>query len=265
MVKENLLSNLQVWGKEGLSQNRRTAGILIASNCIPLVGVLFFGWRVADIVFLYWMENVIIGGFNVLKILTCVPGNSKVPAGPPSEVAERLRSTFARNNSAENDDSQNELPFHAIKLFLAPFFTFHYGLFCTVHGIFLSVMMGDSGMLVSSASNPLSVVAQLLTQPWFAVAAIGLVASHGISYSMNFIGKGEYKKIHPIVLLFLPYPRIIVLHIAILFSAFLSLAFGSPIWLLILLIAGKIVIDCSLHLVEHGGVSQLPTKTASAK
>jgi len=34
---------------------------LVIANAIPLVGVLFLGWTVFPLVFLYWLENVVVG------------------------------------------------------------------------------------------------------------------------------------------------------------------------------------------------------------
>ncbi|MBU0744172.1 MAG: hypothetical protein KKE11_02220, partial [Gammaproteobacteria bacterium] len=42
---------------------------LLAANAVPLVGVLFFGWDLIDVLFLYWAETVIIGFYSLLKIL----------------------------------------------------------------------------------------------------------------------------------------------------------------------------------------------------
>ena len=58
-----------------------------------------------------------------------------------------------------------------------------------------------------------------------------------------------------------PYGRIVVLHIAILFGAFATMAFGNSVFLLILLIIGKIIIDAKLHLRSHSKIavkSKLP-------
>ena len=41
---------------------------LVVANSIPLVGVLFFGWDVWTILIVYWVENGIVGVFNVLKM-----------------------------------------------------------------------------------------------------------------------------------------------------------------------------------------------------
>ncbi|MES1239846.1 MAG: DUF6498-containing protein, partial [Chloroflexota bacterium] len=47
----------------------RSAILLVAANLIPLVGVLLFGWSLWTILVLYWVENGIVGLWNVLRIL----------------------------------------------------------------------------------------------------------------------------------------------------------------------------------------------------
>src|SRR2546427_9598209 len=46
---------------------------LVVANALPLVGVLFLGWTVFPLVLLYWLENVVVGGFNVAKLLLAQP------------------------------------------------------------------------------------------------------------------------------------------------------------------------------------------------
>jgi hypothetical protein len=48
-----------------------------------------------------------------------------------------------------------------------------------------------------------------------------------------------------------PYSRVVVLHLAILFGGWGVMALGSPMPLLLLLIAGKIALDVSAHIKEH--------------
>ena len=83
-----------------------SSAALIAANLIPLAGVLAGGWRVFDVLLLFWAENVIIGVFNVLRMLV---------------VAKR------REPSAVG---------------LAMFFTLHYGIFTIVHGVFVVTLFG---------------------------------------------------------------------------------------------------------------------------
>ncbi|MBW2485930.1 MAG: hypothetical protein JRE72_00795, partial [Deltaproteobacteria bacterium] len=42
---------------------------LTIANLIPLIGVVFLGWDAAAIVLLYWIENLIVGFFNILRML----------------------------------------------------------------------------------------------------------------------------------------------------------------------------------------------------
>ncbi len=46
----------------------RSAIVLLVANAIPIVGVVFFGWSLLTILVLYWIENGIVGFWNVPKI-----------------------------------------------------------------------------------------------------------------------------------------------------------------------------------------------------
>jgi hypothetical protein len=58
----------------GYQAYRRTTGsrsvaALLIANAIPLIGVLFFGWSLITILVIYWLENGIVGFWNVPRIL----------------------------------------------------------------------------------------------------------------------------------------------------------------------------------------------------
>jgi hypothetical protein len=90
---------------------------------------------------------------------------------------------------------------------------------------------------------------------WWCVAA--LASSHLWSFAVNYIGRGEYRRTAVPILMFAPYARIVVLHIAILLGGFVAFALGSNFFVLALLIAGKTLLDLSLHLVEREKNSML--------
>ena len=50
-----------------------SAWVLVAANLVPLAGVLFWGWDVFALLALFWMENVIIGVFFILRMLCLDP------------------------------------------------------------------------------------------------------------------------------------------------------------------------------------------------
>lgn len=213
---------------------RRTlsALVLIGVNTIPIFGVVFFGWNLFSILLLYWFENGIIGFFNVFKIALA----SKPMSG---------ESSFTINGRPANRMG---------KAFLIPFFIFHYGLFWTVHGIFVVVFFGFMAgeMFGGTSSAPdLGGGFRGFDPEGVAIAAASLALSHGVSFFINFIREGEYLNVAPDEQMFRPYPRVVVLHVTILGGGFLAGYFGTPLASLILLVILKIVIDVWAHLKEH--------------
>lgn len=206
---------------------------LLATNALPLIGVLFFKWDAFMIVLLYWSENVVIGFYNVLKI------------------------AFAKvDHPAENLG----------KLFMIPFFTIHYGGFTAVHGVFVLAMFkqGDDFFPSGDTWPCFFVFVQLLfnviAKAFNAIpnnarfVILAMFISHGISFGYNYLYRREYATINPARLMGQPYARIVVLHIAIIFGGFLTAALGSPIGLLVMLVILKTFLDVKLHQREHKAV-----------
>jgi hypothetical protein len=192
---------------------------LIAMNLIPLVGVLKFGWDAGTIVFLYWLENVIIGLLNIPKILACTGGHG---SRPPSKGG---------------------------LIYLAVFFAFHYGMFCFGHYFFLLSTyrtLPDFGQILPALFSPVLF--------W---SLLGLTLSHIVSMIVNFFGKGEFKSRSPNAQMFIPYSRIVLLHIVIILSGFAALAAGQGVATLVLLVVFKILFDLAAHVIEHSKVESL--------
>jgi hypothetical protein len=190
---------------------------LIAANAVPLLGVLWFGWKVFPLLLLFWFENLIIGAFNVLKMILASPEDAKG---------------------------------WALKLFLVPFFSFHYGMFTLVHGVFVIALFG--GQFHQGGPSPdLSTAFAVIREEHLGWAILGLTISHAISFGMNYVGEGEYRRASLDRLMFQPYGRIVVLHLTILGGGFLMVALGSPTIGLVLLVILKIGLDLSAHLKER--------------
>lgn len=202
---------------------------LVAANIIPVYGVLFVGWDAFAVVALYWSENLIVGFYNVIKMAIAKAGSMRE---------------------------------HLSKLFLIPFFIVHYGAFCAVHGFFVLAMFsggqqGETSVAVNEGlffmSMLYTVVKQLLlvltpTQ-LVCVGALGL--SHGVSFVYNFLIKNERSKADVQMLMGSPYSRIVVMHLAIIFGAFLMIALKTPASIVIVLVIMKTYFDIKLHLREH--------------
>jgi hypothetical protein len=224
-----------------LARYKASALALIVSNLIPLFGVLFLSWDTFEIVGLYWVENVVIGAVNVLKIATCRPNPAELNL---TKVGKR-NAVRRFGRGALRVDRE-----HASKLFFIPFFTVHYGLFCFVHGIFVMAFFAPE----SFSGWPLGgmhTFSQMFSERHLWWAVLALAASHLYSYVVNFLGRGEYRRTTLPVLMFQPYARVVVLHLAILFGAFGVVFLGSNAGVLVLLVIGKTALDLAMHLAER--------------
>jgi hypothetical protein len=131
------------------------------------------------------------------------------------------------------------------KLFLIPFFCFHYGMFTFVHGVFVVVLF--SGYRGHGFPNPL----QILLENGLALAVLAIGVSHGISFATNYLRDGEYRRATINDLFHQPYGRVVVLHLAIIAGGALMMKMRSPAAGLLVLVALKIVLDLGAHLAER--------------
>ena len=224
---------------------------LVAVNTVPLAGALFLGWDAAAIILLYWMENVVTGFYNVLRM---VFWKAEVPAA------------------------------HLVKLFIIPFFCIHFGGFCAGHGFFLLAFFKVGGGMQHFFPEPawpgplvfVQLLIAVISRLWQSLPAgmiwpvIGLFASHGISFVQNYLLGGEYRSASIGKLMGRPYARIVLLHVAIIAGGLPVMLLGSPIPLLCILIVLKIALDVHMHRRSHRAASEEegppdPTQEAHAK
>ena len=213
---------------------------LIVANLVPLVGVLFFGWNVWMILIVYWLENGVVGVFNVLKMRK---------AAGPIDAGSGSAATWRVNGRPAADLS---------KAALIPFFVMHYGIFWLVHGIFVWTLPVFGSM--ETPTVDMTEGFQPLTIPF---AVLVLAISHGLSYWFNFIKGGEYLRVSAAAQMFAPYGRLVVLHVTIIIGG-MAIAFtGAPAAAVAILVALKTALDIGFHLAEHRKVAELPPGTVT--
>jgi len=198
-----------------------SALFLIAANLVPLLGVLFYHWQVGLVLGLFWIENLIIGVFNLIKMFTLAVRN-KV----------------------------------AIGFFLCAFFVVHYGFFCIGHGLFLWELLdlgsldltlspiAGSGLISEGAAILFNIIENY--KPVIYMALLALVVSHMVRFVENFILKGGIFKETSKSLMTRPYSQIIIMHAGLIIGGLLVTKFGSTIWLLFIIVLFKIVVDIKL-------------------
>jgi len=200
----------------------KSSFFLILANIIPIIGIFFAGWSIFGILFAYWLENIVVGFYAVLKILTA--------------QCNRYNGT---NGSI------------FIKAFIVPFFIFHFGLFTMGHGVFLFALFGERGGFFNISNNIFLLV----------VSFFMLMISHGVSYWQNYIKNGEYLKTSPDEAMAAPYSRIIVMHLSVMVSGFVFVLLGFNIITNILIVAFKTTIDFNVHNREHRKLSMRQLNT----
>ena len=193
--------------------------VLIGANLLPLYGVLALDWPVFPVMLLFWLENVVIGGFNALRMLLVDP---------------------------------TDLVLWSAKLFMVPFFCFHYGMFTAIHGTLVVSLFGgkaygrmDQGLL------PVEGVLRAITDFGIAPALAVLAGSHAFSFLWNYLIRGEFRRVSLREQMGQPYKRVIVLHLTIILGGGITMVLGSPMWALLALIALKIGFDLNAHIKEH--------------
>ena len=181
-------------GSTGERRSSRSAIVLLIANAIPIVGVLFFGWSLITILVLYWVENGIVGFWNIPKIalaqgsiIPTPPGHAARGGarGDPERRAGRVTpggvAAGARELQAQGLTAAGSSPVLA-RLTLIPraglaiFFLVHYGIFWLVHGIFVFTLPMFSG-IGSAFGGVAGCDGQIFPEPGEIPGAIGGVAS----------------------------------------------------------------------------------------
>ncbi len=208
-----------------------SALVLILANAVPFVGALFFGWSAGAILALYWAESAVVGFYTVLKMATC----------------------------------RTEQPVRTPKAFLIPFFVVHFGIFMLVHGGFVLVIAaatargGFTGAEVEV--RPGAVAGSVMDLVGGAVIAVlALVISHGFSFVVNYLGRGENRRLSLHQLMFQPYRRIVVMHLTLMAGCVIAVFLGAPPLVVAILVAVKTAADLRQHLREHA-VDTMPASS----
>ena len=191
--------------------------MLIAANLIPLYGVFRQSWTVFPLIFLFWMENLVIGALNVPQMLFASPFDRKT---------------------------------WIAKLLMIPFFCFHYGVFALGHGFFVLLIFGRPSMGRMVLPTP-ALIARVIREEKLEWALIALAMSHVFSVGWNYFRNREYLATSLEKLMVAPYSRVIILHVTLILGGFLVMTFNSPLVGLILFVIVKTVVDARMHIREH--------------
>jgi|GEM_PF-466518 len=214
----------QALGNKGTTSSRWRRALLdpstlalLVSNVVVIAFAFDQKWSLITLLWIYWAQSVIIGVFNVFKILDLTH--------------------FSTNGFYVND--KPVAPTEETKRQTALFFAIHYGIFHLVYFFFLVVFTFVGFWQVSAYSTAAASVLFILT-------SIALFfANHLYSFLHN--REQERERIRNIGgVMFSPYARIIPMQLTLILGVF----FVDRV-ALILFLALKTVADIITHVAEH--------------
>lgn len=156
---------------------------LLISNILVIILAITQKWDVSSVLWVYWMQSIIIGFFQFLRIFSL--------------------KKFSTENFKIND--QPALPTNNTKLFTAFFFVFHYGFFHFIYAIFLA------SIIAKAPENVLPIL----------IGSLIFFFNHLYSFIYNKINDEKVTP-NIGKLMFAPYARIIPIHLIIIFGAVLG-------------------------------------------
>lgn len=183
---------------------------LVVANALALAIAAYTHMTLRELLIVYWIQSVVIGVTSVIRMLKL--------------------EHFSTDNFKVN--GQAVAPTPATKVRVAGFFALHYGFFHFVYFIFLA--FGAKGQF-----GPLAP---------YVLCALAFAVNHAISLRHNLESDASGQP-NIGTLMFLPYARVIPMHLMILSG----LAFTGGASAAVLLVFGvlKTLADALMHTVEH--------------
>jgi hypothetical protein len=183
---------------------------IVGANLATLALALYQGWALGSLLWPYWLQSIVIGFFARRRLLA-------------------LR-RFSTEGFTIND--QAVPPNDATKRSTANFFALHYGFFHVGYAVFLLVLAPP----------------RTADLPWLGLAGVLFAFSHARSFAEH-VARDLAGRANIGTLMFLPYARIVPMHLVIVLGAvWLKKASG---WGLLLFVALKTAADVLMHRYEH--------------
>lgn len=220
--------------KNGPARRDYAAWLILLVNGVTLVVAIRQDWRMIDLVFPFWIQSVVIGLYSYLRMM-------------------KLR-TFSTADLLVNGQPVDATP--KTRRSIANFFALHYGLFHLAYLLFLGALTGGDADAAATA-----VPDSPMTDPRLIYTGLILsfLISHGVSHyehvAADLAGKPNIG-----TLMFMPYLRVIPMHLAIVCGA---IAGGSAS--IVFFMALKTSADLSMHWFEHRRLAGKLDKAGSGK
>lgn len=218
--------------------------LLIIANLLPLYGVWFEGWDPKQMFLVYCLETIIIGGYNVIKMIIVTVYRKK----DVWEGAGGSRSAVSG-------------------WFFILFFIFHYGFFVFIQ---TAIFSGVSGLSSSGVFGPLTFLSKIFS--YLSIDAKTVlyifILMYGLRMLFDFIINGRYREISLGILMFQPYLRIFIQQFVVILGSMFLLFGGGKIFMLIFVVIkiyAEVFINFDRYLNKAEKLQQLKSIVGKTK
>lgn len=224
-----------------LINKRELPGILIV-HLMPIYGVIFLGWDAYTVVVLYFLETIFIGLFTFIKLFLNKANPSK------EEFKEQIKNLVGKlipvgenqDEALKRDDIKSAGS--SSKLGLAVFFLVHYNLFIIVQSVFITSVFTTDGGFLSGIISMFKHVFGQTDSPLFYTGVL-MFCNVGFREYYGYIWNNDFKKLHPMVVMFQPYTRIIIQQFVVILGGMVAMFLKAALPFVVLLSAFKIITD----------------------
>jgi hypothetical protein len=224
MAKRKKIKLSELWAK--VDFNKPSTWMLIFSNVIVIFFAIVDNLSALEVLWIYWIQSVIIGLFNFIKILSLKEFSTKDFKSGGKQVQ----------------------PTNATKISTGVFFLLHYGFFHFVYAMFLE---GFSEIGRTNTSGSI--------HNYLLFTSIVFFASYLIEYIQSL--RNPTDEIPNLgAIMFAPYIRIIPMHMTIILGGFLGMI-GSLLnidinySIIVLFVGIKTFVDLITHAVDFNSMS----------
>ena len=194
---------------------------VLFANLLPVSGVIFFHWNAYFIIGAYFLESVVIGVVNVVKLY------------------------YSSRFSKSTDEYSGK------GYFLILFFMLHYGFFVFVQITMLSGILSNSGSDFNYHSNHFFPnfydFFSACFQSGGKLLLLSLALTHLYDLIIRFIRSKRYLDVSPSKQMIEPYMRIFVQQFLVILGSVAILIFNSGLILVILLVLFTMIADIIIY------------------
>jgi hypothetical protein len=196
---------------------------LVLGNLVPLAGVLFFEWGLVLTMFVFWIDNVMVGLWTVPKVYLAT--NTKDESDEPATIVDRVWNTI--------------------------FFFIFYGAFTAFHGVVVIGLFGTQPTPHGRRGPTEEELAQMLPAEALWVAVLTLFATRGVELYLDFLRPRAYETSSYKEAAGGAFGRMFLLHVVLIGGGALALYLRSPIAALVLLVVLKTLGDLIVHVLRR--------------